>query len=375
MLTRRIIPCLDVRSGRVVKGVRFQGLKDVGDPLELARHHVAGGADELCFLNVSASLNDESLTLELVRNLSREIFVPFTVGGGVRSVEDARELLRAGADKVALNSAALRNPALLTDLAGEFGSQCVVISVDTRREGDRWLVTTHSATRTVEQDCRDWAGEAVARGAGEILLNVIDSDGGRDGFDLAITGEIAAAVSVPVIASGGAGGPEHFVDVFRQTGASAALAASIFHDGSWTSPTGSSATSKNTISRYDHDHPQYRSDERQGGAAAPGPGPAAYRPPGPGGAGPGVRPLRPGGGGRPGRRPGSGREPGCHAGVLPGGALPGRRRHPHRGRRPGLDPVRRRQGRSGNHGRRRSSSRGCRRTGSSPPSTPRETRS
>lgn len=234
MLTRRIIPCLDVRSGRVVKGVRFQGLKDVGDPLELARHHVAGGADELCFLNVSASLNDESLTLELVRNLSREIFVPFTVGGGVRSVEDARELLRAGADKVALNSAALRNPALLTDLAGEFGSQCVVISVDTRREGDRWLVTTHSATRTVEQDCRDWAGEAVARGAGEILLNVIDSDGGRDGFDLAITGEIAAAVSVPVIASGGAGGPEHFVDVFRQTGASAALAASIFHDGSWT---------------------------------------------------------------------------------------------------------------------------------------------
>ena len=234
MLTRRIIPCLDVRAGRVVKGVRFEGLRDVGDPLELARHHVAGGADELCFLNVSASVNDEPLTLELVRNLSREIFVPFTVGGGIRTVDDARALLRAGADKVALNSAALRNPALLTALAGEFGNQCVVISIDTRREGDRWLVTTHSATRTVERDCRDWAAEAVARGAGEILLNVIDSDGGREGFDLAVTGESASAVNVPVIASGGAGGPDHFVDVFRQTGASAALAASIFHDGSWT---------------------------------------------------------------------------------------------------------------------------------------------
>ncbi len=234
MLTRRIIPCLDVRDDRVVKGVRFADLRVVGDPLELARHHVAGGADELCFLNVAASVRDEPLTVELVRRVSRQIFVPFTVGGGIRSVDDARALLRAGADKVALNTAALRDPALLGELAGEFGSQCVVLSIDTRRSGERWVVTSHSATRTFERECVEWAEQAVSCGAGEILLNVIDSDGGRAGFALDITGRVVAAVAAPVIASGGAGSPDHFVEVFTETGASAALAASIFHDGSWT---------------------------------------------------------------------------------------------------------------------------------------------
>jgi cyclase len=234
MLTRRIISCLDVRHGRVVKGVRFQDLREMGDPVELAARHAATGADELCFLNVSASLDDTPLTLDLIDRVSREVFVPFTVGGGVRGVEDARELLRAGADKVALNTAALRHPEVLTALADEFGSQCVVLSVDTRRRNGGWVVTTHSATRELDRDCVAWAEEGVRRGAGEILLNVIDADGGRNGFAIDITRAVADAVSVPVIASGGAGSPDHFVEVFRETAASAALAASIFHDGSWT---------------------------------------------------------------------------------------------------------------------------------------------
>jgi cyclase len=234
MLTRRVISCLDVRRGRVVKGVRFEGLRDVGDPVELAARHAATGADELCFLNVSASIDDTPLTLELIRRVSREVFVPFTVGGGVRDVVGARELLRAGADKVALNTAALRRPEVLTALADEFGSQCVVLSIDTRRRGDRWVVTTHSATRELDTDCIAWAEEGVHRGAGEILLNVIDADGSRNGFAIDITRQVEEAVPVPVIASGGAGSPDHFVEVFRNTGASAALAASIFHDGSWT---------------------------------------------------------------------------------------------------------------------------------------------
>ena len=234
MLTRRVISCLDVRHGRVVKGVRFTDLREVGDPVVLASRHAAAGSDELCFLNVSASVEQSALTLDLIRRVSREVFVPLTVGGGVRGVEDARELLRAGADKVALNTAALRHPAVLTALADEFGSQCVVLSIDTRRRDERWIVTTHSATRELERDAIDWAGEGVRRGAGEILLNVIDSDGGRSGFAIGITREVAAQVAVPVIASGGAGSPDHFVEVFRETEASGALAASIFHDGSWT---------------------------------------------------------------------------------------------------------------------------------------------
>jgi cyclase len=234
MLTRRIIPCLDVRDGRVVKGVRFEGLRDVGDPVELAARYVAEGADELSFLNVSASVRDEPPALDVVTRVSRTVFVPFTVGGGIRGVGDARALLRAGADKVALNTAALERPELIEELAAEFGSQCVVLSIDTRRSNGAWRVTTRSATRTLDRECREWAVEGVEHGAGEILLNVIDADGGRDGFAVPITAEIADAVRVPVIASGGAGSPEHFAEVFGETGASAALAASIFHDGSWT---------------------------------------------------------------------------------------------------------------------------------------------
>jgi len=234
MLTRRVIPCLDVRDGRVVKGVRFEGLREVGDPVELAERYVADGADELSFLNVSASVREEPPALDIVTRVSRKVFVPFTVGGGIRGVPDARALLRAGADKVALNTAALERPELIEELAAEFGNQCVVLSIDTRRTNGGWRVTARSATRTLERECLDWAREGVERGAGEILLNVIDADGGRNGFALPITRSVVDAVRVPVIASGGAGSAEHFLEVFRETGVSAALAASIFHDGSWT---------------------------------------------------------------------------------------------------------------------------------------------
>ena len=235
MLTRRIIPCLDIKEGRVVKGVSFANLRDMGDPLELAKDYAANGADELCFLNITASVNDEPVILDLVERISRNLFIPFTVGGGIRSVTDARRLLRAGADKVALNTAALLQPELLKQLADEFGRQCVVLSIDTRKDGETWRVTTHSATKNSALTCLEWAQQATELGAGEILLNAIDTDGHRNGFSIDITASVSAAVSVPVIASGGAGAPEHFAQLFSKTGASAALAASIFHDGSWTS--------------------------------------------------------------------------------------------------------------------------------------------
>jgi cyclase len=234
VLTRRIICCLDVRDARVVKGIRFEGLRDVGDPVELARRYAERGADELCLLNVSASLAGASPMLDVVERVARAVFVPFTVGGGIRSAEDARAVLRAGADKIALNTAALNEPRVIGQLASEFGSQCVVLSIDTRRVDGHWFVTTHSATRTLERSCLDWAREGVERGAGEILLNVVDTDGGREGFEIGITRRVAELVPVPVIASGGAGEVRHFERVFSQTEASAALAASIFHDGTWT---------------------------------------------------------------------------------------------------------------------------------------------
>lgn len=234
MLTRRIIPCLDIRDGRVVKGVNFQNLVDSGDPIERAEHYLRTGADELCFLDVTASVESRGLSNQLVEAIAEVLTIPFTVGGGVRSVAEARGILRSGADKVALNTAALLSPELLTELADEFGAQCVVISIDTRREDQNWWVATHGGRRIMKKSCIEWAIDATRRGAGEILLNVIDADGTRGGFAVDITGKVAESVGVPVIASGGGGDPNHFVQVFRETGASAALAASIFHDGSWT---------------------------------------------------------------------------------------------------------------------------------------------
>lgn len=234
MLTRRIIPCLDIRDGRVVKGINFENLVDAGDPIERAKQYLRTGADELCFLDVTASVEGRGLSNELVEAIAQVLTIPFTVGGGVRSVSEARGILRSGADKVALNTAALLSPELLTRLADEFGAQCVVISIDTRRDDQGWWVATHGGRQIIRKSCIEWAIEATRRGAGEILLNVIDADGTRGGFALGITGKVADSVSVPVIASGGGGDPSHFVEVFRETGASAALAASIFHDDSWT---------------------------------------------------------------------------------------------------------------------------------------------
>lgn len=234
MLTRRIIPCLDIKGDRVVKGVGFQNLRDVGDPLERAQSYMHSGADELCFLDVTASIEDRPLLFDLLRRLSEVLFIPFSVGGGVRSVADARNLLRAGADKISINTAAVQRPQLLEKLAAEFGAQCVVLSVDALKSGDDGIVTTHGGRTRTNRRVLDWVREAVSRGAGEILLNCMDTDGTRSGFELDLTARVAEAVPVPVIASGGAGQAADFVDLFTRTGAQAGLAASIFHDGSLT---------------------------------------------------------------------------------------------------------------------------------------------
>ncbi len=234
MLTRRVIPCLDIRDGRVVKGVSFQNLRDAGDPVERAKRYMDTGADELCFLDVTASIESRGLLFELVERLSRHLFIPFTVGGGVRSVEDGRRLLRAGADKVAVSTAAVLDAALLTQLAEAFGEQCIVLSIDTVATPTGWRVTTYGGREVTDWECVAWAREGVRRGAGEILLNVIDADGAQAGFAIEITRAVAEAVSVPVIASGGAGRAEDFIEVFRETPVTGALAASIFHNDAWT---------------------------------------------------------------------------------------------------------------------------------------------
>lgn len=233
MLTKRIIPCLDIRDGRTVKGVRFVDLRDAGDPLEQARAYEEQGADELVFLDISATPRGKQTTLELVRRVADRVFMPLTVGGGVRTVTDIRNLLLAGADKVSTNTAAVRDPHLLEEGAMRFGSQCIVLAIDARRrmDGKGWQVVVVSGTSPTELDAVEWAQRGVELGAGEILLTSMDSDGTLNGYDLELTRTIAQAVSVPVIASGGAGKPEHFVSVFQEGFADAALAASIFHDG------------------------------------------------------------------------------------------------------------------------------------------------
>lgn len=228
-LTKRIIPCLDVKDGRVVKGVQFVELRDAGDPVELARFYDEQGADELVFLDISASVEGRATMVEVVKAVASELAIPFTVGGGINSLEDMKKLLRAGADKVSMNTSALLNPNLIREGAEFFGSQCIVVAIDAKREGDSWVVYTHGGRKRVDKDAIEWAKEAVALGAGEILLTSMDTDGAKNGFDLELTRTVSEAVSVPVIASGGAGCAEHFYDAFNDGKADAALAASIFH--------------------------------------------------------------------------------------------------------------------------------------------------
>lgn len=230
MRSVRVIPCLDVDAGRVVKGVRFVDLVDAGDPVELAARYDAEGADELVFLDITASADERRTMVEVVARTAEQVFIPFTVGGGVRSAQDARELLRQGADKVALNTAALADPALVSRLADEFGAQCVVVAIDARHQGpEGWEVHTHGGRRPAGRDAVAWAVEVADLGAGEILLTSMDRDGTRAGFDLALTRAVAERVPVPVIASGGVGTLEHLVEGALLGGADAVLAASIFH--------------------------------------------------------------------------------------------------------------------------------------------------
>ncbi len=231
MLAKRIIPCLDVQDGRVVKGVNFVNLRDAGDPVENARLYDTEGADELVFLDISATPEGQATTIEMVRRVAVEVFMPFTVGGGVRRVEDVRALLLAGADKVSINTAAVRHPQLLTAAAQRFGSQCIVVAIDARRVArSRWDVYIRGGRTPAGLDALEWAVRAVELGAGEVLLTSMDADGTLAGYDLALTRAVAEAVPVPVIASGGAGHPEHFAQVLTEGRADAALAASLFHD-------------------------------------------------------------------------------------------------------------------------------------------------
>jgi cyclase len=231
MLTKRIIPCLDVKEGRVVKGVQFVHLRDAGDPVELARFYDQEGADELVFLDISASHEGRETMADVVKRVAAELAIPFTVGGGIHSLDDMKRILRSGADKVSLNTAALLHPALINQGADYNGSQCIVVAIDAKYDDylGSWRVYTHGGRRETDWEVRDWAREAVSRGAGEILLTSMDNDGEKNGFNTALTKAVSGAVTVPVIASGGAGLAKHFYDVFETADADAALAASIFH--------------------------------------------------------------------------------------------------------------------------------------------------
>jgi cyclase len=231
MLAKRVIPCLDVKDGRVVKGVQFVNLRDAGDPVEAAIAYDAQGADELVFLDITASHENRDIMLEVVARTAEGIYMPLTVGGGVRSIDDVRTLLRAGADKVSLNTAALQRPELIREAAERFGSQCIVVAIDARIRDGGWEVYTHGGRRPTGRDALEWAREATRLGAGEILLTSMDRDGTKDGYDLELTRAIATGVDVPVIASGGAGSLEHLWEGLVEGGADAVLAASIFHFG------------------------------------------------------------------------------------------------------------------------------------------------
>jgi cyclase len=236
MLAKRIIPCLDVNEGRVVKGIRFVSLVDAGDPVEQGKRYDLEGADELTFLDITASADKRAIVADLVRRVADGVFIPFTVGGGLSSIEDVRAVLRAGADKVSLNTAAVERPELITEGANVFGSQCMVVAIDARRRAASagWEVYTHGGRRATGRDAVDWAARAEALGAGEILLTSMDRDGTRDGYDIELTRAVSEAVSIPVIASGGAGRLEHFHEALTAGGASAVLAASLFHFGEFT---------------------------------------------------------------------------------------------------------------------------------------------
>lgn len=235
MLTRRIIPCLDVTAGRVVKGVKFVGLRDAGDPVEIARRYDREGADELTFLDITASSDARDIILHVIEAVAAEVFIPLTVGGGVRSVADVRRLLNAGADKVSINTAGIQNPALIAEAAGYFGSQCIVVAIDAKQVASgRWEVFTHGGRTATGLDAIEWAREVERLGAGEILLTSMDRDGTREGFDLGVTRAISDTVGIPVIASGGVGTLQHLADGVTQGHADAVLAASIFHFGEYT---------------------------------------------------------------------------------------------------------------------------------------------
>jgi imidazole glycerol-phosphate synthase subunit HisF len=231
MITKRIIPCLDVKDGRVVKGIQFVQLRDAGDPVELARFYDDQGADELVFLDISASNEGRKTMVDVVREVASELAIPFTVGGGINSLDDMKRMLRAGADKVSLNTAAVNRPELITEGSDFFGAQCIVVAIDAKYDEElgSWRVYTHGGRTPVDKEVISWAKEAFKRGAGEILLTSMDSDGEKKGFDLKLTRAVSEAVSVPVIASGGAGNAEHFEEAFVEGKADAALAASIFH--------------------------------------------------------------------------------------------------------------------------------------------------
>lgn len=229
MLTKRIIPCLDIKDGRTVKGVNFENIRDAGDPIELGALYAQQGADELVFLDITATNERRKTLSELVRSIARHVNIPFTVGGGISSVEDVSVLLQNGADKISVNTSAFRRPELVDELAREFGSQCVVLAIDTRFEDGDWYVYLNGGRVKTDVKCYDWAKEAVNRGAGEILLTSMNNDGTKQGFALDITGKLSQHLNVPVIASGGAGTMEHFTEVFENAQADAALAASIFH--------------------------------------------------------------------------------------------------------------------------------------------------